>query len=78
MQVTHALGEPRLLATVSWSTFEDTMGILQHNFVHAVAAKYPHSTCNSTLTCIRNSHSALCESHIASQAESGCVYLQWL
>ena len=42
------------VATLSWSTFEDTMTLLWQKAeklltVHAVAAEYPHSTLNGTL-----------------------------
>ena len=46
--------------------------------VHAVAADYSHSTLSGTPTCSSHSGTALYETHIASQGESGCVLNQVL
>ena len=41
--------------------------------MHEVAAEYPHSTLKGTPTCSNHSGTALHETSVASQEESGCV-----
>ena len=41
--------------------------------LHAVAAVYPYSTLSGTATCSSHSVTALHETYIARQEESGCV-----
>ena len=55
----------------SWRTFDGATVI--GATTHAVAAKYPHSTLHSILTCSSLSGTALYETHVAGQEESGCV-----
>ena len=45
--------------------------------MHAVAAEYPHSTFSGTATCSSHigKYTALYETHVAGQEESGCVDL---
>ena len=64
------------MATESWSTFEVTErysdATVTEATVHTVAAEYPHSTLNGTLTCSSHISTALYEPHIhvVSQGES--------
>ena len=44
--------------------------------MHAVAAEYPHSTLNGTLTCSSHSGASSYETQVADQEESGCVEVQ--
>ena len=63
------------VATASWrvlSGYSDAT--VTKATVHAVAAEYPHSILNGTLTGSSNSCTVLYETHISSQEESGCVY----
>ena len=46
--------------------------------MHPVAVEYPHSILSGTLTCSSHSGTALYETHVAGQEESGCVYRDML
>ena len=66
---TAAVGVPfRLLPVCGYSD-----AALTEVTAHPVAAVYPHSTVNGTLTCISHSGTlhTLYETHVASQKESG-------
>ena len=65
------------VATASKSTFEGTKAYSDATVTgataHPVAAEYTYSTRNSTSTCSNHIGTALYETHVAGQEESGCV-----
>ena len=68
--------------TASWGTIEGTQHYCDRAVAHAPASEYPHSTLNNTPIYSSHSGTALYETHIACNENSGCeavvLVLVWI